>query len=508
MASNTNNSSYWSRGYCTDSHTIKDNYKYEAKVFPVEDAAMLNRETFAQTQVLAHTGLDGEVSTQGDNAPQPFVTFWDNIKPGFRQRIYRDDIVSDGWVSKVNGLCPNMCGWAPTGTRREVTIDKSIQTVAIGQREEVCMSEFLGTWRHPELASGMMNHGDEIFVDEAIYFAFEKENRIGIDRHFWAGNYGSTDSKYMHVDGIIKIAVNCMNSKKDWVIDYDFTGLIAGMSIEGAIGGQLFSIPFNTSDTQTIDDLITEITNATKYFAVEDYSALITSATRVGTVLTVQTPANRPYPLQLLITDGSGICFDLDGGIIPEGTPVTAASISVTMTQEAFKGESPIGIVKESINQGNVLRKIEDLSSAIHGQKPDLLNPEFGLTLFVAPNVWQAIKYAKMKLNQHFTGATDLGLNSGVPEARDILGFNRIVKANYLPHHEMIAFRRQDVHVATDLFGDINDVQTGFDRKCDIAWFKNTFALGFQISDCNNVAGTFCGRPANEFTTPMDYSLC
>lgn len=500
----TATSSYFTKGRCQEVHTVRDGYKYEAKVFPTEDAMFLARETFAQTQILRHNRISGEVSTQGDRLGR-YVTFHEDVKPGWQKRLYRDDIVSNGWVSKANGYCPTLCGWAPTGTKRDIQIDKSLQTVAVAQKEDICMNEFLGTWRHSELARGMQNHGDDIFISDAIFFAFEKVNIQNIDRHFWAGNYQSGDPLTTHVDGVIKMAVQMMNNQQDWILQYNFTGLAAGMFIEGAIGAAEFSVPFNTSDTQTIDDLITEITDGSKYFSAEDYTDLISSATRAGTALTVQTPSKLPYPLQLLITDGSGVCFDLDGQLIPEGTAVTAATITTTTVQEAMNGESPIGIRKETITQNNVLSKIEELMLEIHANKPEMLDFAYGLNLFVAPNVWIALKLALKKLNQQFTGDVSLGIDD---ELRDICGFRRIIKANYMPANEMFAARPQDLHVATDLLSDILNTETGYDRKCELAWFRNVFALGFLISDGNNVAGTFCGRPAGEFTAAMDYSLC
>jgi hypothetical protein len=474
-------------GNCTNTHTINSRYIYEDKIFPVEDAVMLMRDMWAQTQILSHQNLDGEVSFDGGD-DEVFVTFHEDVKPGFKKRLYRDRILSTGWYSKANGYSCTECGFVGGSTKRQVEIDTYICTTCIRQEEDICMNEFLGTWKMTSLARGMMRQSEEIFISDDIYYAFERANYELVDKHFWHGDYKSADSSVMHVDGLIKQAVRALDNEKPAIYSFTFTGLDATNALEGLIGGQEFIVPWDTDLATTLGAFETELESYNDANGV----ALFSDVTVASNVVTVTTQPGMENPLQFVITNysapnGSGFKLCRDGSIQANEAVTSGATVAWLEVQEAAGGNAPIGIDFEKVTSNNVLAKFEELYHAIQEKKAVLLDQSFGGTLFVSPNVWVAMKMALKKENAHFVGT-----QGDLPEVRDVYGFRRIVKANYLGRDHMIYFRAADVHVATDLLDDITEIKTGYDPKCETAWFKNKFAFGVKVSEFSNIAGTFC----------------
>lgn len=479
-------------GRCTETHTIEGRYKFEDKVYPYEDAVMIQKATFAQTQILAHNRLEGEVSTSAADDQAPFVTFHTGIKAGTKVRLYRDEIVSNGWYSEINGYGAEQCGFVGQSTRREVQIDKFIGAKKVRQEEELCMSKMIGTWKQGLMGAGALREGEEVFLSDEILYAMIKESMIGIDRHAWRGDYGSADSRYMHTDGFIKIAVDATATAKAAIVTHAFTGLQAGDSIEGMVGGQSFKVDFDTDTNTTLDALVTELES---YEDIYGNAIFPTVAHNNAGLLTVTGQKAQQYQLKFVITDGNGFDLCPDGSLTPKAAG--NATVTTTVTQEAAGGNEPISIDLVAITSSNVKDRLRELYSAISSTKPELLDPDFGGTLFVANNVWNMLELALSVETVAYTGSP-----AGLKNQRQFMGFN-IVKMNYLPPNEMFYARAADLHVATDLVNDVTEIMQGYDPKCGTAWFKNAFSLGFQISETANIAGTFGSRPVDEFQSLM-----
>lgn len=501
-------------GTCTDLKVIEGKYNFEEKVYDLSEAAILLRDTFAQTQILQHIRLDGETSTGGDRQITPFVTFHEDVRPGFRKRIYRDLVVSSGWRSAANGYCDKECGFFGGTTQREVQIDTFLCTHRMRQHEEICMSEFLATWKQDMLSRGMLNLSDDVFISAEIYYAMEKANYIAIDTHFWHGDFGSQDKNVMHTDGIIKQAVYALtNNEQADIVEFTFAGLDSTNCIEGVVGGEggQFNIPFNTDIATTLADFRAElistdaVTGLPKYRKVLTNEAYFPNVTVVGLdTIRIESIVGEEICLDFLITNCDGFERCNDGSISHVTEITNGATVTSTFVQQYRSGNAPIGITKEPIHAGNAIQKIRELSEAIQAKRPEIINdPEFNL--FVAPNVYIALQFALKDLTAGYTNVTgpmtelDAGLYG--------FGGGKIIKANYLARDEMYYFRRQDVHVATDLFSDVSEILMVYDAICDLVKFKNEFALGFLISDFNKFAGTLCNR-SGEFQPLQGCDIC
>lgn len=485
--------------------TIKNKYKFEEKVYPIEDSIFLQRATFAQTQILRHALIDGEVRATDFFDPQnparrPYVTFHTDVKAGTKKRLYRDEILSNGWYSEVTGYPADACGFIGKSTKREVQIDKYICTKKVRQEEQVCIPTMIGTWQQDQLAAGALREDSDIFLSDALVYAMLKQNRIGIDTHAWAGNYKSADKYTMHTDGFIKVAVNGMDSVKPAIYTHTISGLDATVEIKGLVGGMEYTVDFNTTNNQTLDDWVAKLLTM-KY---ADGRNIFAAATHddAGTV-TITTQDGELYDHQFVISEASGDLVKCYDGTIKAETPPATASVTVTNTvvQDAESGDSPIGIDKVVITPVNVVDRIIKLQEAINETRSWILNPDFGGTLFVAPNVWHALRIALVRQTEAFKG-TQTGWNDQDGYLPNFLDFN-IVRANYMPSNEMLYARSQDLHVGTDLISDIEEIRTGYDPKEGQGWFKQAMTIGFQISELANVAGTFCNRPSEEFTDLM-----
>lgn len=485
-------------GRCSHPHIIRDKYIYEDKTYSPEEAAMLLTDTFAQTQILSHQNLDGEVQVGDEDIQGRYVNFIENVPAGTLRRLYRDRIVSNGWYSQATGYGIDVCGFVGGSTKRKVEVDTYICTTLIRQEEEVCMDEFLGTWKQSGLAPGALNKGQDIFISEQIYYAMERENYESIDRHFWHGDYGHADENIAHLDGIIKQLVSAFNSELPEIWQFDITGLASGMTIKGWIGGTLFEIPFNTDADTTVADFRAAIASWLDYQG----NALFPVVGGTGTTITVQTqPGVHINQFSFLVTDDVANverCLDGTASYADKCEKPEGVLVESTLISAAEGGNCPIGIPLENVTPGNAIDKVTELYSAIQAAKPELLAEGFGGTLFVAKNVAVALKLA-LKMET----ATYLGSAGPLDRLAGLCGFDRIVQANYLNRNEMYFFRPEDVHVATDLISDVREINQGYDPRCGLAWFKHAFALGFKVSEPCNVAGTLCNRPENEFGPDM-----
>lgn len=488
-------------GKCDKVHSVKG-YAFEDKVYPIEDAIKIMRETFMQTQILNHPNIDGEV-TIGFDPQGGYVTFHEGVKAGTRVRLYRDEFISKGWYSEVDGYCAVACGFIGGSIRREVQIDKFICTKKVRQEEEVCIEEVIGSWQQGRLGLGALRGQETIFLSDEIMFAMIKENIIGIDRHAWRGDYGSSDYRYKDVDGFIKIAVDAVDSDLAAIMRHHFTGMTVDDHIQGLVGAVEINVPFNTDLATTLGDLKTQLD------AQEDYlGQLIFPTVTVNAGLgyiEVQGQKAQQYQFKFAIThQGAGVEL-CEGGVLEPVTPSqSGASVANEVVQAAAGGNAPIGIDLVNIVAGNVIDRIKELHKAITAKKPQLKDPSFGAFLMVAPNVFDALELALLEQTEQYTGTC-----GPLPGCTSLLGFE-VVKMNYLPQNEMFFARPADLHMATDLIADVSEIRQGFDPKCGTGWFKNAFALGFQISETGNVAGTFCNRRAGEFGAlmPCDNQNC
>lgn len=478
-------------GKCSGTDTVKG-FQFENKVYPIEDAIKIMRDTFMQTQILSHQNIDGEVSIGFD--PQGgYVTFHEGIKAGTKVRLYRDEFLSKGWYSEVDGYCAETCGFIGGSIRREVQIDKFICTKKVRQEEEVCIEEVINSWQQGRLGLGALRGQEDIFLSDEIMYAMIKQNIIGIDRHAWRGDYGSSDYRYKDVDGYIKIAVDAMTSDLPAIMRHTFSGMVAGDHIEGLIGGKLFDVPFNTDIATTLGDFETELESHTDALG----KAIFPTVTVNGgsSYIEVTGQVAEQYDLKFAITDGSGIQL-CEGGVI-EAVVAGTGTVVNQVIQAAKGGNAPIGIDLVNIVPGNVLDRIKELQKQIAAKKPQIKDEAFGANLFVSPNVFEALQMALLEQTEQYTGTC-----GPMPGCTTVLGFN-VVKMNYLPMNEMFYARPDDLHMGTDLLGDVDEIRQGFDPKCGTGWFKQAFSLGFQISETGNVAGTFCNRRQNEFGSLM-----
>lgn len=478
-------------GKVSSTTTIEGRYQYESKVYPHEDALIIQKATFAQAQILAHQPLEGEVSTSAADEQAPFVTFHDNIKAGTKQRLYREEVKSDGWYSEVTGYAADLCGFVGGSTRREVQIDKFLGAKLVRQEEELCMAKLIGTWKQGLLNAGYFNQEEPVILSDEVIYAMMKENIIGIDRHAWRGDYKSADTRFAHTDGFIKIAVDALATAKQEIFTLTFSGLQAGDSIEGKVAGQVFKVDFDTDTDTTLDALETVLEAY-----VDGYgNAVFPVAAHAAGVMTVETQSTVRSHIHLTVTDGTGIEQCPDGSVKP--LVAGNGTVAFAITQEAAGGSAPIGIDKVTITASNVKDRLRELFAAISGTKPELLDADFGANLFVSNNVWNMLELALSDETTAYTGSP-----RGLKNQREFMGFN-IVKMNYLPANEMFFARPEDLHVGTDLVSDVFEIRTGMEEKYGTAWFKNAFSLGFQISDTQNVAGTFLSRPVGEFGALM-----
>ena len=485
-------------GYCSQTNTIKDRFIFEDKVYTLEDAVKLARHTFQKTQILQHALLPAETSTMDDPFATPFVTYHENIKAGTKVQLYREEYESTGWYSEVNGYCADACGFVGGSIIRKVDPLREICTKKVRQEEELCAAKLIESWKQNNLRAGALKEYEDVYMTDFILEAMMKRNHQGIDIHAWEGDYGHQDKRKAHVDGFIKIAVLGYNNSQSQsqVVQYQVANMIAGQSIEGRVGGVTFNIPFDT-------DIPTTLANFQTYVqGLAIFESVTLPAADTIEFTTIPGAIEDLPDFVFIATNGDGFNLAFGGEIIGPTTTVTNNfTITETVVQAATQGYPPIAIDKVQINSNNVIDRIMALREEIQANKPELLSPEFGGKLMVSRNVWNAIESENYNHRRRHGG--DLCYT---PEGcTELLGFN-IVKMNYMPNNEMFFARAADLHVATDLFSDITEVEQGYDRKCGNTWFKHAFSIGFQISDLSQIAGTFCNR-VGEFNAAMPCEL-
>ena len=458
------------------------------------------------TQVLNHTLLEGETPTGGDLF-QDFVTFHQGVKPGERVRLVRDEIKARGWTSEVNGRCATDCGFWPRKLEKDAQIDKALCTKAVGQDYVFCVKKLRDTWRGNLLPLGQNREAEQMPVDimDEVLYATIKNNLILIDTHAWGGDYGSADEDRMHVDGFIKIAVKALEEEKPFIVQYILSDIALAETVWFRVGAQYVSVPANVDAATTIADVVTALSNTS--YVDEDGKPLFASvvadgpdtvaggAAADGEAFTITYPVGEfvTDPLQITIADAQGVelCYtEANGVLTPSNSAFSTTNMITACVLQMAAGSStkPIGIKKVKINKSNVIQQLIRLYEAIQEEKEEILNDEFGGILFVAPNIFNALKLAIKGENTQFV------TSCGAVQVCSSVYFERIVKMNYLPANEMFYARREDLHMATDLLSDVNEISNTYDPVEDCIKTKNRFALGFQISDTGQIAGTFCNR--------------
>lgn len=471
--------------------TTVEGYAFESKVYTIEDAVQIARRTFAQTQLLAHNRLPGETSLPGPDNFRPFVTYHENVKAGTRVLLYRDEIRSKGWYSEINGYGGNICGFVGNSTYREVDPIRYICAKKVRQEEEICVPKLIGTVKQNFLNPGALNEDRSVYLSDFILLAMLEQNYIGIDKTAWQGDYGSPNTDIAHADGFIKIACKAMASDaaKPAIVAHQFANMQNTQFIEGRQGGTTIRVAWDTDLATTLGNFETALEALVDAYGNAVYSDVTVSG---GDTITVTTQPGELYDLVFVVTNGDGFDFDLDGRICGPKTAVSSVTVTTTVTQNAAQGNAPIGIEKVAITSANVMERLELLYNAIGDKDAKMLNPDWGAYLFVAPNVFHALKMAGYKHNAQYGASIFANPNAPV----NIMGFE-VVQMNYMPKDELFFARPQDLHFATDLQIDVQEIRQGFDDKEGSAWFKNALTIGFQISEPALVAGTFCNRDSD-----------
>jgi len=476
-------------GTCRHTHTIRDRYEFEAKTYPVEDSVFIRRRVFAKAQILQNAiPLEDEAPDTGEVAGngRQFVSFNEDVQT--RQRLFRETIKSK-IKSKVNSSKgATDCGFDPGTTTKGPKVDRFLTIQTVFQDDDFCINEFIKTWRQSGLGRGVMrDEGDMIVISDEVEIAMLRESKITWDRHAFGGDYASANEDYSHTDGYFKIANAALGDAVEPIYNWLFTGDLTGLCIDLLIGGKQVSIPFNTSLSDTLDDVVTELTTAANGYVDQNGVNLWTVVTNVGgDTLHIEGQKGVDLQVRIVITNCDGFMICIDQTLLAN-TPITVTGVAVVLavTQEFVDADTPISIDILSIDSANVFAYMTAMYEEIVSKKPEILEPDFGANWMLARNIWHALVLAEKEETKAFLGTCDV--NPTCPEWMGV----PISRMNYMPNDFMLIARPEDLHAGTDLVQDVAEIKTGFDEQCETAWWKNKFNMGFQISQLDQVAGTF-----------------
>jgi len=477
-------------GTCRHTHTIKDRYEFEAKTYPVEDAIMIRRSVFAKAQILQGAidiPLEDEAPDSNEVAGngRRFVTFHEDVQT--RQRLFREEIKSK-IKSKVNSSKgATDCGFDAGTTTKGKKVDRFLTIQTVFQDDDFCINEFIKTWRQRGLGRGVHRAAEDmIVISDEVEIAMLKESKATWDRHAFNGDYAGSHEDYAHTDGYFKIAAQSMGAALPPIYDWVFSGDLTGTCIEFLLGGQRVSIPFNTDLSTTLDDVVTNLTDPLNGYVDQNGVLLWTDVSNVGgTTLHIEGQPGVDLQVRLIITNCDGFLICLDQTLVANSPVTGTAAVVLTITQPFVDADTPISVDVVPVTSGNVFDLMNAFHEEIASKNPDLLDPEFGANWMVARNIWHAMVQAEKALTKAFLGECDI--NPGCPT---FLGIP-LSRMNFMPNDFMLFARPDDLHAGTDLITDVSEIKTGYDEKCEEAWTKNKFNMGFQISRLDQVAGTF-----------------
>lgn len=474
-------------GSSSAEHVIEEGFSFDDKVYTREDAMMIERAGFARTQIMSSTGLPGSVSL-GDDDPGPIVTVMPGIKPGQQKHLIAERYEAE-WYGELDGYLANRCSFHPQSVRRVVEAERIICTKKVFVNSQLCASQVIESYLQKNMLAGALNEVDSDFLNQVVLNAFLEANHINIDRHAWAGDYGSHDPRYSKMDGFFKIGYNAFNTSKGQTIVYTFTGASTGYSIMGMVGGRKFRIDHDTDIDTTINNWIAFLSPLKKSMSSTKLFASVTLS-GVREVTVVAQPGEY-VPLNLALGVGARgfeTCpKDLSVTAV-DPAPSATFGFTWTETQQATASVSPIGVNLQPVNKNNVIQVLEDWYETITEKDASMLDPAFGGKLLVARNIYYAYKMATHNHNVNTVGVGITGKQQGVLEYMGI----RMIPINYMPNNCFMYASKEDLIVAVDLMSDAEKFRQWKQQDTDFIRFKGALSVGFQIKRVNKVSGTFC----------------
>ena len=395
--------------------TTVDGYTLEAKSYPREDARQILKSVFAQTQILRGNNLDGEVSITG-NEPSPVVTVHEDVKTRLKMFVeeYEANIMSEA----NSAYTTQSCGWHGGSTRKTLDYDVYLHVKSMKMEEEFCFRQYIETWRTSSVARRMSEETRQATpISDYMQFEFLKAARLAVDKHAWNGDWKNADKNTTHCDGFVKLAVNGLQAGTAGIWEYVVTesgaGLGAAHAFVVAIGGHKVEVPFNTDLSTTLDDVVSALaaSNLVDPITGDD---LFTSISKPGTNDRLRIEQAQKGEMLLVkmqvynVADVPGykFCNDATNGITST-TEVATVTVTLSEVTAPVGADNPVTVPIKAIHKGNVVDQFELLWNTISNQRPEMLEPEYGATWYVSPNVFNALQLADRSAMHNQFGACD-----------------------------------------------------------------------------------------------------
>ncbi len=408
-----------------------------------------------------------------------YITMHFDVKAGSYKRIYREEFDSEFESSATGGRNFDECGGFVSKGDYSKPTDKYIKGHYLYREYSLCLKQLLGKWKQGILARGANRIEEQ--TTSLNDWLMEKDIRnanIQIEELIWKGDYKCGVKKLAHFDGIIKKLFQATGASVAHVERWVFSGLASGDVIEGFAGGVPINVPFNTDNATTVADLATALSALDNpYTGSPIYTVTNTPA---GTVTITANVAGTPNNVSLAVTDGTGVDRCYNSLVAGTGTFV------YTEVTANVEGDEPIMIPYTVITASNVLSEMEKLYTAVANvdtQKGRGLLQNPNMRLFVPTAVLKFYELAVKKI------ATD---TSGI---QGIFTEGMVVGLPYLPPNVMIMADPANLHFATDLISDMEDIDVWSEKKEQLIYFRSEMVGGVQIDRFSEVACNFTGAP-------------
>ncbi len=436
-------------GECTGTNSILG-FDLESRTYSLEEAKMLRALAYATATAI------------------PFLTVMPNVKT--RERLFREELEFTYQSKATGGRGKDECGPFRSGGDHVILSDKFIKTFYMYIETSICYKKLIGTWKQFMLKAGMGRSEENTSLNDWVVISAIRDANIQTDQLIWLGDYGSATDNLAHYDGFLKLlTLGSTATILAQAETHTFTGLLAGDSIEGFVGGTAIDEPFDTDNDTTVGNLRTTLAALT---GTDGNAVLaITGATNVCIITSADSGV--PLHVNLVVTDGNG----LDAC----GDPLVAAGAGVdvisTIVPHDYKQDKPMEIDYAVITSANVLSICETIATKLSarntgGERRDILdmtNYNIHVSSFFMTMLEIAIKNKKI----------DAGFDEG-SNVMTLFGL-KFVSQNHIPQNVIIGGNQANMFFGTDLLSDMNTTQIWTEINQQEVRFRLEVAQGVQI---------------------------